>query len=143
MRRFLAEHPDAFQVELNPGLQRLLDSPVAERDGCVLLSAVVPTSTNASIASLGSRTAYECFVNAFHVDRYLDGELEGEALTLQAVALADRLFAKLAARGRIRVIASFNEDDATLRFHRIRPDESWLAHDLEGYLDEALLVLET
>ena len=31
--------------------------------------------------------------------------------------------------------------EATVRFHKIRPDEAWLADDLESYADEAIVAI--
>lgn len=43
----------------------------------------------------------------------------------------------------VRFIVSKNGTDWTVHFHTLRPDESHLSDDLEGYSEEAVLVLDS
>jgi len=43
----------------------------------------------------------------------------------------------------LRFIISKNDKDWTVHFHTLRPDESWVSDDLEGYAEEAVLVLDS
>jgi hypothetical protein len=44
--------------------------------------------------------------------------------------------------GRFNVILSYDGESCTVRFHKIRAGQRWLAEDLEGYVDEGVLVFE-
>ena len=45
-------------------------------------------------------------------------------------------------RARFNVIVSYDGDTCAVRFHKIRAGQRWLAEDLEGYVDEGVLVFE-
>jgi hypothetical protein len=42
----------------------------------------------------------------------------------------------------LRCITGTNETNGVFRFHRIRPEETWPADDLDGYDEAALVVLD-
>jgi hypothetical protein len=42
-----------------------------------------------------------------------------------------------------KVIVAATAHGCGVRFHLMRPGEEWLASDLDGYKDEAILVLES
>ena len=44
--------------------------------------------------------------------------------------------------GRFNVILSYDGEGCAVRFHKIRAGQRWLAEDLEGYVDEGVLVFE-
>jgi len=41
------------------------------------------------------------------------------------------------------VIVAVEVHGCTARFHQLRQGEAWIAEDLEGYADDAVLLLET
>jgi hypothetical protein len=43
---------------------------------------------------------------------------------------------------RFNIIVSYDGESCAVRFHKIRAGQRWLADDLEGYVDEAVLVVE-
>ena len=44
--------------------------------------------------------------------------------------------------GRFNVILSYDGESCAVRFHKIRAGQRWLAEDLDGYVDEGVLVVE-
>jgi hypothetical protein len=82
-------------------------------------------------------TGYECAVNAIHLEDYLEKGMAREPPALAATAmkcvdwLAERL--RKFDAGPFRIIVSIDRRNCTLRFHKVRDDESWLVDDLEGY----------
>ncbi|MGK4579241.1 hypothetical protein [Kitasatospora sp. HPMI-4] len=107
---------------------------------------------------LGDLTGWECGVNCFHLEdlvpvrvRVADGqpaidahcqrELLQQGLTL-GWELCD-LGRGLPEPVALRCIASVSGSSGTFRFHRIRPGEEWLHPDLDGYLLDRLVVVES
>ena len=132
---------------LSQKLQALLDSSLVEEDGCVFLEQLRTRVPTVKLADFKNRTAFECYVNHIHVEDYSEN---GGFLPLpmlgygMAVAqdLRDRLAKEKAGR-HFHVIVNFDGDHCDVRFHTVRPDEEWLAPDLEEYPQEALAVLDT
>jgi hypothetical protein len=85
------------------------------------------------------RTGLESFVNhvhfPFHGDRTSLLRALGYTMALQT---ALRIYEP---DRRFLVILSISDTKSTVRFHECRPNESWLADNLEGYKEEAILVL--
>jgi len=92
---------------------------------------------------LADKTGIECFANHIHIDNYVKthsiGQLE------QGILFANKLAQQLRLsypRTTFRLIVSHNNrDGATIRFHKLRENEEYLASDLERYEDEAICVL--
>lgn len=108
-------------------------------DDSVLLKREAERAKAVTINDFPDRTGFECFVN--HVHMPYDGSRTSLLACLQ---YATDLQSKLAALGQARtflVIVSISEDDCVIRFHQHRKGEQWLADDLEGYAEEAVLVL--
>lgn len=109
------------------------------KDGSVFLEDQYAEAKNVSPADFPDRTGFESFVN--HVHFPFDGDkaslqrVLGYAFALQAALESTEPSRKFL------VIVSVSEARCTVRFHECRPNESWLADDLEGYKQEALLVL--
>ncbi len=113
---------------------------VTENDECILLAALAETCRPYDPALFFDRTGYECFVNHVHIEHGPDSPDE----LREAFSYAQRLAGLLnAVQGPFMIIISQHTatSEATVRFHKIRPDEGWLADDLEGYADEAILAI--
>jgi hypothetical protein len=108
-------------------------------DGSVLLRDEYEGAKHVKPGDLQDRTGYECFVNHVHFPLKTRDSL----LSCMTYAVAiQRGLAHWAADRQFEVIVSV-ADDCTVRFHEIRPGESWLAGDLETYTQEAILLLFT
>ena len=114
---------------LTPKLRAVLDAEFIEKDGCLLLASEAVRSFGGDPMDL---IGYESFVNHIHVADFPQA-------WLYAKQLAKRL--SFSHPGECAVIVSFDGKDATVRFHRIRSDRSWLVEDLEAYREEAIAVL--
>ena len=127
-------------------LLALLNGGFAEEDECVFL-ALLKKSAEVRRLDFADRTAYECFVNAVHIEAYLEnGGLPPIELLGCGIALArdiiDRL-SQLHGTKHFRVIVSSGGPNCAVRFHTVRSEESWVAKDLEGFREEAVAELET
>ena len=133
--------PDAISDdrELDPRLGAILDAGFEDIGGCIVLARFAESARGASPADLGDETGLEAFVNHLHIDDELASAAESEVL-IQAVLFVRRLARELSAAypdDAFEIVLAFS-DSCTVRFHRSRPGQSWLANDIESY-DEALL----
>jgi len=93
-------------------------------------------------AAVMDKTGYACFVNHFHLKEHGNSA----AVLGHAVAFCKRVSAEavsIAPNRSVRFIISKNGKDWTVHFHTLRPDESYVSADLEGYAEEAVLVLDS
>ena len=96
------------------------------------------------ISAFPDDTGYEAFVNHLHVD-LPDGSLDPVRVANGIAALdhLQRAVESFPDAGSVRLILAVSFDEyaaVTVRFHRRRRGEEWLAADLEGYEQEAILV---
>jgi hypothetical protein len=116
----------------------LAPSVFAVVDGSVLLKQEYERARHVKLTDFPDRTGFECFVNHLHLP--FSGTKEsllsclGYAIALQRglTSFEDRKF---------QVIVSITKGECTVRFHELRPNESWIAKDLEGYASESILLL--
>lgn len=105
----------------------------------VLLREQYEADKHISPEDLPDKTGYECLIN--HVHFPFDGTGDSlKSFLRYAVALQHGL-AQIAKNRAFQVIVSVNEQECTVRFHQLRQGESWIAEDLEGYAEEAVLLL--
>ena len=93
-------------------------------------------------------TGAECRTNDIWLRAELDDDMAAEAPALAATALAcaKHLATALEATGGgpFRIIASVRDDGTgTLRFHKRREGQAWISDNLEGFLEEGMLVMDT
>jgi hypothetical protein len=104
--------------------------------GCVFLKREFKLS-RVSQKHFPDKTGYECFVN--HVHLAYDGARRSAISSLEYCKRLDIGLVKFAPKQEFQIIASFSVDGSTVRFHKLRPREDYLADDLEGYKTEAIL----
>ena len=93
------------------------------------------------------RKNFNSAINKIHVDDYLDELTPVKEMVINAIAYALKLQDALLASaldGPFRIIISGDSvgNSCTVRFHRLRPDQVWLADDLESYKEEALMSID-
>ena len=118
---------------------------IVEASGCYLLGGFVKRP-HLSPADFPDQTNLECSANRLRMEAMLDPRLATTAplLLLTAGLVTARAIAhELAGHaGRFNVIVSYDGESCTLRFHKVRKGQRWLAEDLEDYVDEGVLVVE-
>jgi hypothetical protein len=113
-------------------------------EDCVLLREQWAPNSHVKIADCFDKTGFECFIN--HVHLPFDGTNGTLLPCLEYATTLQKGLASFAPDRQFRVILAFSEDEkfpdsaCTVRFHQVRPDENYLADDLEGYKSEAMLV---
>ena len=125
---------------LASGLAQLLRGELVEENGCWFLVPLREGAKTASLASFPDRSGLECFVNHIHIEDFLETSDVVECLR-QGLRWAGGLRGKLEEHGKFNIIVSCDDTGCSVRFHRIRPDESWMTDDLEGYRAESVLVM--
>ena len=140
--------PDFAKGEkLNKGLSQLLAQGFTEIDGAIVFTAARKIGENVEPKNFPDLTGFECFVNHIHVEDQLDRPVLNEiALLRQGIAFALETTTRLCSkfpRKPFKVIVASTALGCGVRFHLNRPEEEWLASDLDTYAKEAILVLET
>jgi hypothetical protein len=125
---------------LDSKLGDLLAAGFVEQAGCTFLSALKGRINAASRDDFEDMTGFECFINQVHIDDYVTAS--GLSLVAQGMTFAKTLADRLRTLGRYTVIISSDGHTCSVRFHRSRAGESWLADDLETYRDEGVLILD-
>jgi len=152
-RRMKASLGDASPSEfanrdkLDQRLMQFLGQGFTQIDGAIVFTAMRSVAENVKPENFPDLTGFECFVNHIHVEDQLEEPLVGSrALLKQGITFA------LAAESQLRstfpdkpfkIIVAATEGGCGARFHVDRPGEEWLASNLDGYGEEAILVLET
>jgi hypothetical protein len=134
LRRESFDWPPSWQAltgEL-PGLENV--------DDCVCLRTEYGRNRHAKIADFPDKTGFECFINHIHLP--FAGTRGSLVSCLDYVARLQAALASDPRQRNFRVIVSISNCDCTVRFHQIRPGESWISENLEGYESEAILVLD-
>ncbi|MEV0076205.1 hypothetical protein AB0H58_07310 [Nocardia neocaledoniensis] len=143
------------EMGLVPGLRKWVDGGIECRGEVVCWRPAPPHADDAPARSF-DLTGWECTHTSFHLEDFVpvestnvDGPIIGvdaqRILLRQGVALARevvRLAGELHPPIPLRCITGTNETNGVFRFHRIRPEETWLADDLDGYDEDALVVLD-
>lgn len=114
---------------------------LVDTNGSVLLEDEQVQQKHIDQEDYQDRTGYECFVNHVH----LPCKQEREAV-LSALGYIFGLKRSLEERFPDRtlvIIASFSDDEVSVRFHQYRDNERWLAGDLDEYKLEAILEIKS
>jgi len=133
--------------KLSEELSHLLAQGFMEFGGATIFTAMRNIAKRVKPENFSDKTAFECFVNHIHVEDQLDEPvLDRRGLLKQSIAFAltiDRQLRSIFPAKPFKVIVAANADGCGVRFHAVRPGEEWLASNLDGYAEEAILVLET
>ncbi|MBA3580493.1 MAG: hypothetical protein H0W42_10970 [Gemmatimonadaceae bacterium] len=131
-----ADVPLGFRMLVAGGFKRVED--------CVCFRELFDHDHATALPRYGDATGYEASMNAQHVEDHLPRGAAREPVALAVAARSCAVFLLRSLRAfsdePFRVIVSVSGRQSTIRFHRIRDNESWLAPDLDGY-GEAVLVL--
>lgn len=108
-------------------------------DGSLLLKDEHEKAKHVEVKDFPDKTGFEAFVN--HVHLLYDGTRVSLLSCLRSATVLQKGLFKFGEGRMFLVILSISDGGGTLRFHQRRPNENWLAGDLEGYSEEAILVL--
>jgi hypothetical protein len=118
---------------------------IVEAGGCFLLDGFA-RRPHLSPADFPDQTGLECSANKLRMEAMLEPRLFRSCplLLLTAGLVTARALSIELSRypGKFNVILSYDGESCAVRFHKIRAGQRWLAEDLDGYVDEAVLVVE-
>jgi len=141
--------PDSLANETSEGFK--------EVDGCVVPrsfeAASIWSETRPRSNNMDDETGFECRLSKVHLDAFVDAEVPLSELARIGCAYAMYLRQALLGShvsGDFRIIVSAQMPDpglqvgnvCTVRFHKVRPGQTWLDDDLEAYKEEAIGVFE-
>lgn len=141
-------------IGIPPKVTFLFMAGFKDVEGCIFLRPLFNGNSLDALAIHHDRTGYEAAVNKIFIEDYLepDDARELPALAATSVGCAHDLVARLrkAYPGmHFNVVLSVSntglrirKTTAALRFFVVRPNEAWLAPNIEGY-SEAIAVFET
>jgi hypothetical protein len=136
----------ARHEKLREKLSQLLAPGFTDLGGAIVFTAMRNIAENVEPENFPDLTGFECFVNHIHVEDQLDGRVSDQtALMRQGIAFALATESQLRSTfpGKpFKVIVAATAHGCGVRFHLVRAGEEWLASDLDGYGEEAILVLE-
>lgn len=137
----------ARHEKLSEKLSQLLAPGFTDLGGAIVLTAMRNIAENVKPENFPDLTGFECFVNHIHVEDQLDGPASDRTALLRqgiAFALATESQLRSTFPGKpFKVIVAATAHGCGVRFHLMRSGEEWLASDLDGYKEEAILVLES
>ena len=160
MLELLGGDPEFYEMASIPmplELEASVTEGFREVDGCIvpksftlplILSEAKPRSANQH-----DETSFECSIHEVSIDAYFSRDTDFTELARSGCDFAwivRRELLRSNVQGPIRIIVSAQPPDpqlrvgqtCTVRFHRLRPGQVWLADDLEGYKLEAIAVFE-
>ena len=144
MRELLERGSTLTEISVPSPFQLLIGGGFNEVQGCVFLRRFFGYDTLMALPP-DDPTGNECSVNSFHLEDYLEKGMAREAPALAATAakctdwLAERLHKFSAAP--FRIIVSIESRHCTIRFHKRRDGETWVADNIEGY-EEAIAIVD-
>jgi hypothetical protein len=137
----------ARSEKLSKALSQLLAQGFTEFSGAIIFTAARNIGESVEPTNFPDLTGFECFVNHIHVEDQFDPPLLNEiALLKQGIAFAVETETRLRSEfpgNHFKIIVASTKDGYGVRFHLSRAGEQWLTSDLDSYVKEAILVLET
>jgi hypothetical protein len=127
---------------LPSGLQAILDAGIHLHEGIWVFRAMEGRRTSIMPTMFPDATGYECLLNKFHIEDYLNSgeeQVPVESQLSYGFRFIQLLQQQLPREERFTLILSCDDERCVLRFHKTRPGEQWLAENLEAYQEEAIL----
>jgi len=160
MLDLLGGDPEFYEMAslpMPPELEAHLAGGFREVDGCIVPnsfdSPLIFSEDKPRIANQHDETSFECTIHEVSIDAYFSCDVDFKELARTGCDFAwivRRELLRSNMLGPFRIIVSTQPPDVqlhigptcTVRFHRVRSGQVWLADDLEGYKLEAIAVFD-
>lgn len=136
MAQAILNQPDR-RAPLKQGLEDLLNKGISKTEQGVFLNFFTHNISPNSIEASQDATGLECFINKFYVTDYADYQDAYE----QAFLCLHRIWRSLENEN-CRLIVTKDEENVSIRFHKLRTNEIWLSADLEEYQLNGILYID-
>ena len=145
---------ESSSVPIPDALNRALAAGFEDINGCIVLSSLASCRSSAleSLKGNDNETGIEAAINEIHMEDFIPVETPFFELVRLGNDFGFALGKRLVDTGiveRFRVIigampvgSSSMRNSCTVRFHKLRRDQSWLNDDLESYQKEAIGVMD-
>jgi hypothetical protein len=107
-------------------------------EGSILLKNGSEQAKSLKLDQFPDKTGLEAFIN--HVHFPLDDSRESLLKCLRYATDLQEELMRVGADRKFRILMSLRNDGCVIRFHQVRPNENWIADDLEGYEEEGILL---
>ncbi len=138
------------RVHLVPQLQTLAESKIIEVNGCFFFEEDIGPGFNfeRALAQSYDRTGLEHSVSEIYIPGFFGygTNWTGKEIFAQGYKYAQRLAEHLKEIGHFQVVFSYGDDktpESMISFHLVRPGERLLSDDIEKYIDQAVLSVDT
>lgn len=118
-------------LRLNKKLSKILDAGIECTEGCHFLQYFYQVNQQYSLNNFEDHTAYECFINGFHIEDYCTNDI-----VQHAFIFAKKLAIMLNGKCKFKIIISTNNRKCChVTFHSFHKDEiEWVAVEhLDSY----------
>lgn len=136
MKKIYNESYIKHPVNIPINLENIIQEGILEQNGCILFKYLYKKQKIDESKNFPDKTGYECFINKIYIDDF------SETPFPVAISVALEVIKKLP-QYNIRNIISQDDLSCTFRFHLIRNDEIWLKEDLNIYMEESILIIDS
>lgn len=140
MKQHMLQESSARQ-SLHPALSGLLSKGWICVEGGYFLAHFFEIRKGTGRQHFPDATGHECFINALHVDDYIE-----EGFFTQALALADALIVSWEAQGfghALKVSVGETDFGFHINAHAVRPGEVWIDEAQVENFEEAILIMRS
>jgi len=139
MQRMFAGIKD-IRLTLPDELNSIINEGFFEHDGCFFSKKLMSYCLSASPEYFQDNVGFECFVNSLHIDDYVKGNYLDYSISFSNALF--KAWQSFSLDKELNVIILPNDFGVAIKFHLIRPNETWLSEDLEAYEDPVLTTNE-
>lgn len=125
-------------LRLNKKLSRILEEGVVFENSCCFLKFFYQENLQYSLANFEDNTAYECFINGFHIEDYSENNV-----VKYSFAFASKLAKKLQGKCKFKIIVSFtNPNSCHITYHTHHENEAeWVVTEQLDSCSECIAIL--
>lgn len=105
---------------------------------CCVLNSLYENNRHIKPSDFEDKTGFECFVNSFHIDDYVEDDFLSQSLLFSDLLFQE--WKSLMTDTSLEVIISETDFGINIKFHVMRDDEVWINDSDLDKFEEALFV---
>lgn len=123
---------------LDEKLSELLNEGVVFINDCFMLKKIYNQQKHYDLFDFTDKTQYECFINSFHLDDYIDDDFLTQALIFSDSVID--LWKETKINNKLNIVLSQTDFGINLKFYIVRANENWINPiEIESF-EEAILL---